>query len=164
MQIVKVLDYLGAVAAEDRFDEMPLTALLRGARRAYARAVRRAMVEAGFDDLPRDGAYVVGAIARAGLPLSRIIELLGVSKQAAGQLVDTLVVRHYLERSVDPADRRRLTVSLTPRGEAAARAVRDAVARVDRSLVERVGAADVARTRRSLAALMAIASEDDDEP
>ena len=40
--------------------------------------------------------------------------------QAAGQLVDTLVMRGYLERQTDPDDRRRLVVRLTERGAEAA--------------------------------------------
>jgi DNA-binding MarR family transcriptional regulator len=108
------------------------------------------MEGAGYDDLPRNGAYVVGALADAELPLSRIIEHLGVSKQAAGQLVDTLVLRGYLERSVDHDDRRRLKVALTTRGKAAAEVSKRAISRVDAALSARVGAEDLARTRATL--------------
>ena len=47
--------------------------------------------------------YVIGGLALGAgdVPLSRLIQELGVSKQAAGQLVDTLVLRGYLERTVD---------------------------------------------------------------
>lgn len=135
-------------------DTVPFPALLRGAWQTYGNAVRRAMADAGYDDMPRNGAYVVGALADAELPLGRIIEHLGVSKQAAGQLVDTLVLRGYLERSVDPDDRRRLTVALTTRGKAAADVSKRAIARVDAALVARVGAKDLARTRAALAAIM----------
>ncbi len=136
------------------FVDASLPGLLRGAWSTYGKAVRAAMVEGGFDDMPRSGAYVVGAVARAGLPLSRIVAQLGFSKQAAGQLVDTLVVRGYLERAADPADRRRLTVSLTPRGEAAAAVAREAIAAVDQTLTDRLGAGQVLDLRRALAALM----------
>jgi DNA-binding MarR family transcriptional regulator len=131
-----------------------LPGLLRGAWSTYGKAVHSAMVEGGFDDMPRSGAYVVGAVARAGLPLSRIVAQLGFSKQAAGQLVDTLVVRGYLERAADPTDRRRLTVSLTPRGEAAAAVAREAIAAVDQTLTDRLGAGEVLDLRRALAAVM----------
>jgi DNA-binding MarR family transcriptional regulator len=43
---------------------------------------------------------------------------LGVTRQAASQLIDTLVVRGYLVREVNPADRRRLNIELTERGGA----------------------------------------------
>ena len=96
---------------------------------------------------------MVGAIDRTGAPLSQIITELGVSKQAAGQLVDTLVARGYLERSPDPDDRRRLTITLTERGHAAAATVRAAVEQVDAALTDAVGAEYVAHTRATLGAL-----------
>jgi DNA-binding MarR family transcriptional regulator len=86
-----------------------------------------------------------------------VIEALHVSKQAAGQLVDTLVARGYLERTVDPEDRRRLVVHLTERGVAAAEASHDAVEQVDRRLVEAVGEDVVSATRRGLVALIDLA-------
>ena len=106
--------------AGEWFDDIAFPALLRAARRTYGSAVRAALAEAGCDDMPRNGSYVVGAIDRTGAPLSQIITGLGVSKQAAGQLVDTLVARGYLDRAPDPDDRRRLTITLTERGHAAA--------------------------------------------
>ena len=139
--------------------ELTLPALLRGARRAYAAATQRALTEAGFDDMPRDGSYVVSGIARTGAPLADIITALGVSKQAAGQLVDRLVVRGYLARAVGTDDRRRLTVSLTARGGAAAGAIRSAVDRVDADLTTRVGSEFVLHTRATLAALMEVGEE-----
>lgn len=138
----------------DRFDEVTFPALLRAARTTYGSAMREALSEVGCDDLPRNGMFVIGAIARTGAPLGRIITELGVSKQAAGQLVDTLVLRGYLDRSTDPEDRRRLTVSLTERGRGAAAAIRAAVDGVDVELVSRVGPEYVAHTRATLMALI----------
>jgi DNA-binding MarR family transcriptional regulator len=136
------------------FDEAGFPALLRAARTAYGSAIRTALAEVGCDDVPRNGSYVIGAIARTGAPLGQIIRELGVSKQAAGQLVDTLVARGYLDRSVDPADRRRLTITLTERGQAAAEVIRAAVDQVDAGLVGRVGPEYVAHARATLAALI----------
>lgn len=138
-------------------DEVAFPALLRGARSAYAAEIRRALADVDCTDLPRNGSFVVGAIARNGSPLGDVVVHLGLSKQAAGQLVDTLVARGYLERRPDPDDRRRLTVALTPRGELAAAAGREAVERVDARLAEQVGAANVVATRRTLGALTKLA-------
>lgn len=135
-------------------DEVAFPALLRAARTTYGSAIRESLAEVGCDDVPRNGSYVIGAIARTGAPLSRIIQELGVSKQAAGQLVDTLVTRGYLDRSVDPEDRRRLTITLTERGRAAAALIRSAVERVDAEVVAQVGPEYVAHTRATLAALI----------
>jgi DNA-binding MarR family transcriptional regulator len=143
----------------DRYADWSLPALLRVARRTYGSAIGQALAELEFGDLPRNGAFVVGGIARSGAPLSEIIEHLGVSKQAAGQLVDTLVTRGYLDRAVDDRDRRRLTVTLTERGRNAAAAIRSAVDRVDARLLEKVGDRSVAHTRAALVALIEIDGE-----
>ncbi len=138
----------------DRYADWSLPALLRVARRTYGSAIGQTLAEFEFEDLPRNGAFVVGGIARSGAPLSEIIEHLGVSKQAAGQLVDTLVTRGYLDRAVDHRDRRRLTVTLTERGRNAAAAIRSAVDRVDDQLLEKMGDRSVAQTRATLVALI----------
>lgn len=140
-------------SGSQRLDEVPLPALLRAARGAYGSAIREALAGAGYEDVPRNGSYVIGAIARTGAPLGNIIQELGTSKQAAGQLVDTLVTRGYLDRSVDPDDRRRLTITLTERGADAATVIRTAVEAVDDRLVHQVGPEHLAHTRVTLAAL-----------
>lgn len=136
------------------FDDFSFPALLRVGRRTYSSAIAQALAEEGCADMPRNGSFVIGAIARTGAPLSEIITALGASKQAAGQLVDTLVALGYLARAADPGDRRRLTISLTGRGHAAAEVIRDAVERVDASVLRRVGPEHVAHTRATLAALI----------
>jgi DNA-binding MarR family transcriptional regulator len=136
--------------------EIVMPALLRHARVTYGMAMRKALAEAGFDDIPRNGLYVIGGLAMGAgeVPLGQLVKELLVSKQAAGQLVDTLVLRGYLERTVDPEDRRKLTVALTERGRAAAAAQAVACERIDADLLARVGQEDVTRTRRTLAALI----------
>ena len=140
-------------------DDIVLPALLRAARPAYGNAIRNALRDAGFEDVPKNGAYVIGAISRAGAPLANIIKGLGVSKQAAGQLIDTLVLRGYLEREVNDEDRRRLTMTLTPRGRAAAAVARKASESVDAKLKKRAGEKAVAEARKVLFHLIAIANE-----
>jgi len=136
------------------FEDASFPALLRGAGTIYTGAVRQALIDSAIHDLPRNGAFVLGAIAGEGLPLSRIIGQLGISKQAAGELVETLVTRGYLERRVDTSDRRRHTLSLTARGKRVAAVVKRAIQRVDGELEARVGASDLARTRRTLAEII----------
>jgi DNA-binding MarR family transcriptional regulator len=146
------------------YEEVSVPVLLRKARTTYGSAIRRALVDVGCPDVPRNGIYVLAAIARNGSPLSEIIQGLGVSKQAAGQLVDTLVVRGYLERAPDAEDRRRLTLTLTEFGQLAAAASRSAVERVDAELVARVGPEHVRRTRATLAALIDLGDEPGETP
>jgi len=138
---------------------IPLPALLRHARSAYGAAMRRALEEAGYTDLPKNGLYVIGGLALGSgdVPLAALIRDLRISKQAAGQLVDTLVNRGYLARTVDEQDRRRLIVTLTDRGRAAALTQAAARERVDAKLLAKVGPHCVQQTRAALAALAAMA-------
>lgn len=133
--------------------EPSLPTLLRAARQAYGEAIRRELVAAGHDGIPRNGIFLLGAIARAGAPLSAVIQRLGVSKQAAGQLVDSLVLRGYLVREVDSNDRRHLTVRLSERGVSAAKVARAVRERIDARLERQVGRAWIEHTRATLLAL-----------
>ena len=144
-----------------RHADIVMPALLRHARTTYGGAMRRALDRAGFDDIPANGLYVIGGLALGAedVPLSALIQDLRISKQAAGQLVDALVVRGYLERQVDPADRRRLVVRLTERGTEAAAVQGRARDAIDTRLAARVGADDIAAARRVLSALIDIAIE-----
>jgi DNA-binding MarR family transcriptional regulator len=133
------------------YDEVVTPALVGSARRTYTLAIRRALLDAGFDDMPRRGMGVVGGIANNGdAPQEEFGRYLGVSKQAASQLVDVLVTRGYVERNSDPSDRRRIILSLTDRGRAAAAASAAAVAKVDAAVARRCSAEDRAAARRVL--------------
>jgi DNA-binding MarR family transcriptional regulator len=135
-------------------DDVVLPALLGAARRPYGAAINEALEAAGFDDLPRRGSFVIGSVERGGLAMGSLSAAMGMSKQAASQLVDTLVTRGYLDRSPDPVDRRRMSVMLTERGQAAAIEIRAAVARVDAALTAAVGEPALQQARRVLGILI----------
>lgn len=147
------------------YETVAIPALLRHARTTYGKAMHAALAEIGCDDMPRNGMYVIGGLAlgAGGVPLGQLVKELGVSKQAAGQLVDTLVLRGYLERAADPGDRRKISVTLTPRGQAAAAIQAGARARIDADLTARVGPACVLAMRKALGVLCALGREADGE-
>lgn len=134
-------------------DDVVLPALLRAARGTYGQAIRRRLADAGYDDMPANGPYVLGGLVNHGGSVGGLTRELGVSKQAASQLVDTLVVRGYLERVPDVQDGRRMTVEPTERGRDAARAVRAGVDEVDGLLQERLSADELHGLRAGLMAL-----------
>lgn len=143
------------------YDEIAIPALLRHARNTYGKAMRAALEEAGYDDIPANGLYIIGGLAldNERIPLRELVKQLGITKQGAGQLVDALVMRGYLSRTVSETDRRQLTVALTERGRAAADVQREARERIDAELVACVGQADVAAARRALGALVEMRRE-----
>jgi DNA-binding MarR family transcriptional regulator len=137
-------------------EETNIPALMRWARGSYGQAVRRSLAIAGYDDLPRNGAFVLGGMANLGGSAADMIRGLGVTKQAASQLIDTLVLRGYLTREVDAEDRRRLTITLTERGRGAAEAVRAAVEAIDAELADSITPEQLAGLRAGLNALARI--------
>jgi DNA-binding MarR family transcriptional regulator len=137
-------------------DDVGIPALLRGARGSYAHTIAGFLAEAGCDDLPRNGPFVLGGMANHHASAVDMIRGLGVTRQAASQLIDTLVVRGYLTREVNPADRRRLNVELTDRGRAAAGAIAAAIGRVDEELAVMITPAELAGLRAGLIALAKI--------
>jgi len=140
-----------------------IPALLRASRGSYGHAIRMHLAAAELDDLPPNGAYVVGGIVTHGGSAGDLVRQLGVSKQAASQLIDTLVVRGYLERSADPQDRRRITIEATERGRAAAEAIAAGVQAVDSELTELISPAGVSGLREGLIALCQISERMEDE-
>ncbi len=78
-----------------------------------------------------------------------------MSKQATSRLIDTLVLRGYLERRTNAEDRRRIEIELTERGRAAAE-VRDGVEAIDAELAAEISPAELAGLRAGLAALTLI--------
>jgi DNA-binding MarR family transcriptional regulator len=56
-------------------------------------------------------------IARnAGLPVSQLLKLLGITKQSLSRILADLVEHGYVEQQVGPADRRQRLLALTPAG------------------------------------------------
>jgi len=144
--------------ATDRYDDVPLSALLQAARRTYTHAVDVALSQAGCDDLPATGAHLISAMHWSGASLEAVIQWMGATKQAVGQAVDTLADRGYLERTHDPSDRRKVHLILSERGREAGRAARSAVERVDRELLARVGVRKVSVARTTLITLLEMGS------
>lgn len=122
--------------------------------------MRRALAEEGYDDIPKNGMYLIGGMAGTqAIPLGQLVKELGVSKQVASQLVDALVIRGYLKRAEDPEDRRKSNLTLTERGRAAAKVQAIARENIDTQLLARVGQENISRTRRTLAALIDLRHE-----
>jgi DNA-binding MarR family transcriptional regulator len=137
-------------------DDANIPALLHGARGSYAHTIAAFLAEAGCDDLPQNGPFVLGGMASHHASAVDMIRGLGVTRQAASQLIDTLVVRGYLSREVNPADRRRLNIELTDRGRAAAEAIGAAIGQVDEELAAMITPAELAGLRTGLIALAKI--------
>jgi DNA-binding MarR family transcriptional regulator len=148
------------MVSESRLDEIVIPALVRSARGSYGQVIRRRLFASGFEDMPHNGPYVLGGMATQGMTPETLIRALGISKQAASQLIDVLVVRGYLNRAVNPDDRRRMSMELTDRGQAAAAAVQDGIQWVDGELAKVLTPEEIHTLRRGSAALSDIRERD----
>jgi DNA-binding MarR family transcriptional regulator len=89
--------------------------LLR-ASRALIDATHERLAERGHPHLRPAHGYAFQAIGAQGLTASQLGQALGITKQAAGQMVDELAALGYVRREPDPADARRKRVTLTAHG------------------------------------------------
>lgn len=126
---------------------------MRVARGTYKRAIDKELSRRGIDDLPRSGGFVLGHLLRGNGAVDELVEGLGITRQSFSQLVDVLVTRGYVNRETHPDDRRRMVLSLTVSGHAAAEAVVAGTEAVNRELTSRLSAAELAGLRRGLAVL-----------
>ena len=163
--IVKLLYYKldGMTDGESgsRYDTLGIPGLLRRARTAYGNLIRQEFADAGFDDVPRHGAYVMARVYGGSSAPADLARDLSISKQAVSQLIDTMVMRGYLARLPVAEDRRRMVLTLTPRGEAAATAGWQAATQADAELASRISPDGVAALRAGLIALCLMADETD---
>jgi DNA-binding MarR family transcriptional regulator len=143
--------------------QVPVLDLMRTARDVYRNAVRRALAAIGCDDIPRSALFLLagldhGATDPAFSAQSAVVASLGLSKQAASQLIDTLVVRDYFDRRNDPTDRRRMEVRLTARGRTAALAIHEAIDAVDATVADQISADELRGFRAGLAAYQTLSA------
>jgi DNA-binding MarR family transcriptional regulator len=130
--------------------EPDLAILITAANRCLADRLGQAVATAGGEAMRPSFGFVLRAVAAEQPTVSRLAELLGVTKQGASRLADDMVTLGYLERSEDPADRRRTRLRLSPAGERIrARALAESHT-IEDELRERFGATKVQHLRALL--------------
>jgi DNA-binding MarR family transcriptional regulator len=101
--------------------------LLRASSRLVD-GIQDRMARRGYDDVRPAHGFAFTLIADGGATAGQLAEHLGVTKQAAAQMVQELEAKGYVTRSTDPDDRRAKRVVLTARGRACTRAAERAAA------------------------------------
>jgi DNA-binding MarR family transcriptional regulator len=129
---------------------IPLTALLDLAFEALLAEFRSEIEKSEFDDLRITHGCVFRYVRETGMRLTEIAERANVTKQSAGEIVDDLVERGYVERVPDPADRRAKLVCLTGRGERAQEFGFRTFAAIEERWAERFGADRISDLRKTL--------------
>ncbi|MFI0374146.1 MarR family winged helix-turn-helix transcriptional regulator [Actinomadura sp. 1N219] len=128
--------------------ELPLRLFL--AFRVIVDEVHAELAEQGHPGLRPMHGFVFQAIGPDGTTAVELGRRLGVSKQAAGKMIESLERAGYVERGADPSDARRKLVRLTARGaDSLARSAR-IFDRIRDDWVRRLGADRVRALERDL--------------
>ena len=113
--------------------------------------------ERGFDDLVSAHLTVLQYPGPQGMRPSDLAGRLRMSKQALNYLLGELERLGYIERRPDPDDLRSRRIALTPRSEAAALVIREAVGEMEREWAEKLGQQRFAQLRALLLELNQLA-------
>jgi DNA-binding MarR family transcriptional regulator len=114
-------------------DAQSLAFGLLAASRALVDGVSAGVSARGFTDLRPAHGFAFTRLSAGGATITQLAEHLGVTRQAAAQLVDELVAKGYVERRPHPHDARARLIVLTSQGWACTRAAEAAIADTLRS-------------------------------
>ena len=107
--------------------DIDLPYLLLAAAASVVERVQEGVRDAGFTDVRPAHGFAFVRLASGGATVVDLARHLGVTKQAASQLVEELSRRGYVERTPHPTDARARLVVLTERGRACTAAADAAV-------------------------------------
>ncbi|MFF4273804.1 MarR family winged helix-turn-helix transcriptional regulator [Streptomyces sp. NPDC001536] len=131
-------------------EALALSAVLLAAAGELTHRINDGVVARGFEARPMYG-FAFTRLAPDGATVTDLAVHLGVTKQAASQLVEDLVRKGYVERRPHPDDARARLVVLTERGWACTRAAEEAAAEAVGAWVELIGEGEVRALRDQLA-------------
>ena len=123
-------------------EALALTAALLATAGELTHRINDGVVARGFEVRPAHG-FAFTRLARGGATVTDLAAHLGVTKQAASQLVEELVRKGYVERLPHPEDARARLVVLTERGRECTRAAEEAAADAVRAWADVLGEGEV---------------------
>ena len=121
---------------------------------AMTETVRRRMAEDGFAEVRFNDGVVIQHLVAEPLSITALAKRMGVSQQAASKAVADMRRRGLLALRRSEDDARVTLLELTDRARAAVAAARTHRAALDAELTEELGAARIAETRATLAAIL----------
>jgi DNA-binding MarR family transcriptional regulator len=122
---------------------MALSAALLAVAGELTRRIHDGVVARGFEGLRPAHGFAFSRLAPDGATVTELAAHLGVTKQAASQLVDEIVRKGYAERRPHPGDARARLIVLTEHGWACTHAAEEAAAEVVRGWVDLLGEGEV---------------------
>jgi DNA-binding MarR family transcriptional regulator len=111
----------------DHHEAQSLAYGLLAAARALVDGISAGVRARGFADVRPAHGFAFSRLAAGGATITQLARHLGVTRQAAAQLVDELEANGYVERRPHPNDARARLVALTGKGWACTRAAEAAI-------------------------------------
>ena len=139
---------------DDPLARAELTFLLGMAFQLVLREFVSRVDAAGYADLRPVHGLVFQALRGPGATSTELADQLGVTKQAAGQIVDELEKRGYVRRQPHPGGGRRRLVVLTDKALEHLAVAGRVLHGLEAELADRLGDADLAGLRTELARLV----------
>ncbi|GHH13806.1 MarR family transcriptional regulator [Streptomyces rubradiris] len=130
-------------ASVQNSDALALSAAVLAVAGDLAQRIHEGVVARGFPGLRPAHGFAFARLAPAGATVTDLAAHLGVTKQAASQLVDEVERKGYVERRPHPGDARARLVVLTERGWACTRAAEEAAGEVVGKWAEALGEGEV---------------------
>jgi DNA-binding MarR family transcriptional regulator len=143
------------VRLETAKNDSTLQLLFKAARLLDERALERVAKQPGRPRLRRSHTSLLPHIDLDGTRITDLADRLGVSKQAASQLVDELVGWGVLAREPDPDDARARRVVYTPLGRDGLLQGLASLRQMEQELAQAIGKERMAELRRALLAIVA---------
>ncbi|MGW4346883.1 MarR family winged helix-turn-helix transcriptional regulator [Streptomyces sp. NPDC004690] len=134
-------------------EAMALSAALLAVAGELTQRIHEGVVARGFEGLRPAHGFAFARLSPAGATVTELAAHLGVTKQAASQLVDEIVRKGYAERRPHPEDARARLIVLTERGRACTRAAEESAADAVRAWGEVIGEEQVRALGRQLTRL-----------
>ncbi len=131
-------------------DALAVSALVLAAASALVEGIQVGVATRGYSDIRPAHGFAFARLAPAGATVGELARHLGVTKQAASQMVEELARKGYVERRPHRDARARLIV-LTQRGWACTRAAEDAATDTVRSWAAAIGDRRLRALRHDLA-------------
>jgi len=104
----------------------------------------------GWTDVRPAFGFVLLAARDQPTSVSELAALMGITKQAASKLVETMVAAGYVQRGVGARDGRQRPVHLTSRGGELLRSVEQIYTELEQEWANVIGATQMQRMRRDL--------------
>ncbi|MGI9112935.1 MAG: MarR family winged helix-turn-helix transcriptional regulator [Gaiellaceae bacterium] len=130
--------------------EEPLVRLLLMVTRLAVDELDEGLRAAGHPDLRPAHGFVLNGIGESGATATRLAGLLGMTKQGAAKLVESLVELGYVERERNAGDARSTLLMLSARGRELLRRAEEIQSRLEAEWAEAIGAPELGALRRGL--------------